>query len=84
MVELNDKGKIKKGITYRRWLKDRLHFGAGKLYDNEKDEYCFVGKFGSNCAIGGGCFDEHMLKQFTKAEYKIVVELAKEYGAFDY
>ena len=79
MVEPNDKGKPKKGITYRKWLKNRLQYGANKIFDDEEKEYDFVGKFGRN-----GCFTEHMVNQFTAIEQKIVVELATEYGAFDY
>jgi hypothetical protein len=79
MVEPNDNGKPKKGITYRKWLKNRLQYGANKIFDDEEKEYEFVGKFGSS-----GSFDGHMINQFSKIEQKIIIELAKEYGAFDY
>ena len=58
MIEKDDKGKSKKQVIYRLWLRNRLYWGAEKVFETEGDEYDFVGKFGK------GMFDEDRIRKF--------------------
>ena len=79
MIEKDEKGKNPKGIRYRKWLRVALYGGATKVFESEEEEYRFVGKFGT------GMFNEDNIRRsFNKEDQKILVELADEYGAFDY
>ena len=68
-----------KGIRFRKWFKGFLINGAHVLFETEEKEYQYINKFGR------GAWDEETLrKTFNKEEMIIIVELAREYGAFDY
>ena len=53
--------------------------GARTVFNTEQDEYEYIGKFGR-----GHWSEEFLKKGFTQNEIKMIVDLAKEYGAFDY
>lgn len=65
-----------KGSKLRKTLYAFLRIGMDKIFENEDDEYQYIQKFGRGswtCYTG-----------FTKEEQEKIVEIAKEYGAFDY
>ena len=70
-----------KGINSRKRFLHFIKFGANTKFDNEEEEYNFIGKFGR-----GLWSEEFICKKafYTKEEEDTIVELAKEYGAFDY
>jgi hypothetical protein len=56
-----------------------LKSGSNKVFDTEEQEYQFINKFGR------GMWEiEQLEKTFSKSDMLIVVELARDYGAFDY
>ena len=69
----------KKQIRFRQWLYNRLKYGSEKAFETEDEEYQFINKFGR------GMWEETQLrKTFNKREMLIIVQLAHDYGAFDY
>ena len=70
-------GKRPKNIRYRKWLRNRLRYGAMTVFKTEEEEYQFIGKYGR----GIWCNIE---TAFKKEEQNIMTEFAFEYGAFDY
>jgi hypothetical protein len=68
-----------KGIRFRRWFRCYLLNGANVLFETEEEEYEYIDKFGR-----GAWNEETLRKTFKKTELDIIVELAEEYGAFDY
>ena len=67
----------KKEIRFRHWLHNRLKYGSEKAFETEDEE--FINKFGR------GMWEETQLrKTFNKREMLIIVQLAHDYGAFDY
>jgi hypothetical protein len=77
---LNDMiiGKQKQ-IRFRKWFHNMLQAGSKKVFDTEEQEYQFINKFGR-----GMWERERLEKTFSKSDMLIVVELARDYGAFDY
>ena len=73
-------GTNPKGIRYRRLLQSHLRSYSEEAFDSEEEEYKHIGKYGRV----GTLFSEKVITTFNKAEQKIVNEIAKEYGAFDY
>lgn len=71
--------QTKKGIKYRTLLSHELSRLAEFVFPTEEKEYQTIGKFGR------GLFDETKMRTaFNKSEMKVITDLAKEYGAFDY
>ena len=70
------KGKGKN--TRRDWLCYIQH-GARTVFNTEEEEYEYIGKFGR-----GHWSKEFLEKGFSQDEIKIIVDFAKDYGAFDY
>jgi hypothetical protein len=71
--------QTKKGIKYRTLLSHKLAELAEFVFPTEEKEYQTIGKFGR------GLFDETKMKTaFNKSEMKMITDLAREYGAFDY
>ena len=64
-------GKPKGIISY-------LLSGATKVFNTDDEEYQYVGKFGR------GAWNEYDIKKFKKNEQDKIVEIAREFGAFDY
>jgi hypothetical protein len=68
-----------KQIRFRRWFHNMLKAGSNKVFDTEEQEYQFINKFGR------GMWEiEQLEKTFSKSDMLIVVEIARDYGAFDY
>jgi hypothetical protein len=68
-----------KQMKFRKWFRMVLTSGSIKVFDTEEDEYQFINRFGR------GMWDKSQLdKTFSIEDMLIIVELAKEYGAFDY
>jgi hypothetical protein len=64
-----------------RWAFRRyIIYGGARLFNSAEEEYEFIGKFGR------GYWSEEFKKKacFTKEEAETWIELAKEFGAFDY
>jgi hypothetical protein len=76
LLTLHRAGKGKQ--TRSEWLCFIQH-GARTVFNTEQDEYEYIGKFGR-----GHWSEEFLKKGFTQNEIKMIVDLAKEYGAFDY
>jgi len=70
-------GKRPKNIRYRKWLRNRLRYGAMTVFKTEEEEYQFIGKYGR------GMWDM-VYTAFKKQDQNIMTEFAYEYGAFDY
>jgi len=70
-------GKRPKNIRYRKWLRNRLRYGAMTVFKTEEEEYQFIGKYGR------GMWDM-IDTAFKKQDQDIMKEFAYEYGAFDY
>ena len=69
----------KKGIKFRKEFRDWLIYGANKRFWSEREEYDYIDKFGR------AMWNEEILrKTFGKKEFDTIVELAHDYGAFDY
>ena len=72
----NDKGK---GSRYRKWLKNILYGLSTRPFETEDEEYKFIGKYGRGLFRYGD-----MENSFDEEKQKILVEIARGYGAFDY
>ena len=62
---------------YRKWLRNRLIYGAMTVFKTEEEEYQFI------CKYGRGMWSKNDII-FKKEEQNIMIEFANEYGAFDY
>ena len=76
LLTLDRSGKGQK--TRREWL-CYIQQGARTVFNTEQDEYEYIGKFGR-----GRWSKEFLEKGFSQDEIKMIVDFAKEYGAFDY
>ena len=77
---INDSVKGRqKGIWYRKSLRSFLLVGADTLYSTEEEEYKYINKFGR-----GMWNYDYIEKNFNSNDQKIIVEIARAYGAFDY
>lgn len=73
------KDEKRKGKMYRQWLQGVLKEYAEKVFPTEEDEYKAIGKYGRVM------FETTKMRTaFNKGEMKVIEELAREYGAFDY
>jgi len=76
LLTLHRSGKGQK--TRREWL-CYIQQGARTVFNTEQDEYEYIGKFGR-----GRWSKEFLEKGFSQDEINMIVDFAKEYGAFDY
>lgn len=68
----------RKGKQYRAWLQKILKTTSEKIFENEEEEYKWIGKYGR------GMFNEKIGTTFNKKDKEVIDEIANEYGAFDY
>jgi len=70
----------KKGTRYRKWLYNYLEAVSKMLFNDIDEEYKVIGKFGR------GAWDEGKFRNTfkNKEEEKFMIEIAKQYGAFDF
>ena len=76
--ELEKMRDVKKGTRYRKWLYNRLLWLSQKVFDTVEEEYQAIQKF----PRGMWCKYDTTFK--TKKEKKFMIEIAKNFGAFDY
>ena len=63
---------------YCKWFCAMLMKGAETTFENDDDEYEFIGKYGR------GVFKDNYIRKFNKQDQDIIKEIATEFGAFDY
>ena len=79
IINLLKEKKDKKEMKYRRRFCSFLSILSNRVYDSEDQEYSVI------CKFGRGMWDETLLeKTFNSEELKIIIEIAKGYGAFSY
>ena len=70
-----------KGIRFREFFHNYVIHTASVVFQTEEFEYNRIGKVGRK---KWSSYEEHIKARFTKDELKVIGEIMREFGAYDY